>query len=221
LIVATFPRTPRVPDHVREQIVADLLSGLTQRAIGRRQGVSQAFVSLLARERGIVSARGDTTMRAAREARRARPPLRRVPSNAPRRVSTRIKPIVPVQAPKASVPAPKARPRKAIGRSSPLNGPAPRIVSGEDRADIVSLWLAGHTKADIAFMTGVEYGQVKPFVQKLSARGGWYSLVYVRPCERCHRPFVTSRSHAAMHPLCRLRQGHRNRPGQEDRRAAE
>jgi hypothetical protein len=203
--VAAFPKFPRVPDHVREQIAADLLAGLTQKAAAWRHGVSQTFVSNLARERGIVSSIPvDERMREAREARRSRPRVTRVLSNAPKATTTRVRPIRPLLTTEpAAERSKRPRKRQLRGRPAPLAGPAQKIVSAEDRADIVSLWLAGRTKSDIAFMTGVDYGQVKPFVQKLKARGGWYSLVYVIPCRRCGRPFVTPRSHAVMHPKCR------------------
>lgn len=83
-----------------------------------------------------------------------------------------------------------------------VKGQRDRILTAEQKARVVELWQEGATPGDIAFRTGLPRLTVKPFVQKLKARGGWYSLAYVRSCARCSGLMAAARSHATMHQQC-------------------
>lgn len=83
-----------------------------------------------------------------------------------------------------------------------LAGHQARLLSPEQRAEATSLWLDGEPTARIASWLGARRELVKPFVQKLRARGGWYSLVYVRRCASCKFWLVTPRKHARFHTRC-------------------
>jgi hypothetical protein len=88
--------------------------------------------------------------------------------------------------------------------SAGADGRMPRLRP-EQHAAIVEVWHAGGDKAEIAKVLGLPYRAVKPFVQKLAARGGWYSLVYAVRCGRCGQVAVTRRRHARRHRACAAR----------------
>lgn len=87
-----------------------------------------------------------------------------------------------------------------VGRRR-TNRPAIRLTP-QLHAAITTLWLDGLESAEIADRLHAPRETVKAFAQKLKARGGWFSSVYVRVCLRCRQSLTAQRRHTQFHRRC-------------------
>lgn len=105
-------------------------------------------------------------------------------------------------------------------RATLRDTPSTWTLTDEQHWWLVCLSAEGRSMVECAERLAMPYDLVKPFLQGVRRRGGWYCLVYCRPCVICGEPVVSRRAHGARHDACRWPLYWRNRRDKARQRRA-